>query len=115
MAYLTFIDHIDMVVDDPQRMADFLTSIGFTLKRKIGGTRGSYEVAFPGPADQPILELTPSMSTNGETRPLGLRHIAIRSTNIQETYEELTARGYQFDDAPRPVPETGRLLTNLQV
>jgi catechol 2,3-dioxygenase-like lactoylglutathione lyase family enzyme len=113
MAHLTNIDQIDIVVENPQRMAEFLTSIGFTFRRKTDGARGSYEVAFPGLGDQPILELTPSTTADGAARSVGLRHIAVRSTNIHETYEELTARGYHFDQPPRPIPETSRLLTNL--
>lgn len=114
MAYLGSIDHIDVVVEDPKKMADFLVSIGFTHVRETEGGRGSVEVAFPGEGDQPILELTPSDQGNGKVRPLGLRHIALRSTNIDKTFEELNARGYTFDKPPRLIPQTGRMLTNLK-
>lgn len=113
MSHLGSIDHIDIVVEDTEKMAEFLISIGFTMVRKAEG-RGSIEVAFPGKGDQPILELTAADSGNGKKRPLGLRHIAVRSTNLDATYSELTARGYTFDKPPRQIPETGRMLTNLK-
>ena len=71
-------------------------------------------MAFPGEGDQPVLELTSRDQGNGKVRALGLRHIAVRSTDINKTYEELTARGYTFDKPPRPIEATGRMLTNLK-
>lgn len=113
MSHLGAIDHIDVVVDDPKAMADFLVSIGFALVREMH-SRGSIEVAFPGEGDRPILELTPRVQANGDVRELGLRHIAIRSSDIAKTFEELTARGFTFDTPPRLVEETGRMLANLK-
>ena len=113
MAHLGSIDHIDIVVEDTEKMAEFLISIGFTMVRKAEG-RGSIEITFPGEGDQPILELTAADSGDGKVRPLGLRHIALRSSDIDATYGELTARGYSFDKPPRLIPETGRMLTNLK-
>lgn len=114
MAYLGSIDHIDVVVDDPRKMAEFLVSVGFTPVRETEGGRGSIEIAFPGEGDQPILELTPRDQGNGKVRELGLRHIALRSSDINKTFEELNSRGYTFDKPPRLIPETGRMLTNLK-
>ena len=114
MAHLGSIDHIDIVVQDPEKMADFLISVGFKLVRKTDQGGGSVEVAFPGQGPQPILELTSADQGNGKVRPLGLRHIAVRSSNIQATFNELTARGYTFDTPPRPIAATGRMLTNLK-
>lgn len=114
MSHLGSIDHIDIVVEDPRQMADFLVSIGFTHVRETEGGRGSIEVAFPGEGDQPILELTPRDPGTGKVRELGLRHIALRSSDINKTFEELTAKGYRFDKPPRLIGETGRMLTNLK-
>ncbi|MES2291103.1 MAG: VOC family protein [Pseudomonadota bacterium] len=113
MAHLGSVDHIDIVVNDPSVMADFLVSIGFKPVREAEG-RGSIELAFPGEGDQAILELTAADSGNGKVRPLGLRHIAVRSSNIDATFKELTERGYVFDKEPREIPATGRMLTNLK-
>jgi len=114
MAFLGPIDHIDIVVENPLQMADFLVSIGFTLVRKLehGGT--AVELAFPGEGDQPILELTSRDQGNGKVRELGLRHIALRSSDIHKTFEELSSRGYTFDKPPRPIEATGRMVTNLK-
>lgn len=114
MTHLGGIDHIDIVVQDPEKMADFLVSIGFKLVRKTDHGGGSIEVAFPGQGPQPILELTSADQGDGKVRPLGLRHIAVRSSDIQATFNELTAKGYTFDKPPRPIPATGRMLTNLK-
>lgn len=113
MAHLGTIDHIDIVVQDPDKMADFLVSVGFKMLRKAEG-RGSVEVAFPGEGDQPFIELSAADTGNGKVRPLGLRHIAVRSSDIDATYKELTDRGYTFDKEPRLIPETGRMLMNLK-
>lgn len=114
MAYLGSLDHIDIVVENPQQMADFLVSIGFKLVRKLEHGGEAVELAFPGEGDQPILELTSRNQGNGTIRELGLRHIAVRSSDINKTFEELTARGYSFDKPPRPIAATGRMLTNLK-
>jgi len=113
MAHLGTIDHIDIVVGDTVKMADFLISIGFKKVREAEG-RGSIELAFPGEGDQPILELTAADPGNGKVRPLGLRHIAVRSSDLDATFRELTERGYTFDKEPREIPATGRMLTNLK-
>lgn len=113
MAHLGTIDHIDIVVQDPDKMADFLVSVGFKMLRKAEG-RGSVEVEFPGEGDQPFIELSAADSGNGKVRPLGLRHIAVRSSDINATYKELTDRGYSFDKEPRLIPDTGRMLMNLK-
>ena len=95
-------------------MADFLIAIGFTLVRETGHGGGSVEVAFPGyAADAPILELTSQEQENGAVRPLGLRHIAVRSTDIKASYDLLKASGYKVDE-PRVIPATGRTLFNVK-
>jgi catechol 2,3-dioxygenase-like lactoylglutathione lyase family enzyme len=114
MAYLGSLDHIDIVVENPQKMANFFVSIGFKLVRKLDHGGDAVELAFPGEGDQPILELTSRDQGDGRVRDLGLRHIAVRSSDINKTFEELTARGFTFDKPPRPIEATGRMLTNLK-
>lgn len=107
------VDHIDIVVEDTERMAEFLIALGFTVIRRTAGARGSIELRFPGEGDQPFIELTPSTTPDGKTRPLGLRHLAVRAPDLEETYSVLSARGYRFNGPPRQVGDTGRTLTNL--
>lgn len=107
------LDHIDIVVEDTERMAGFLTALGFTVIRRTAGTRGSIELRFPGEGEQPFIELTPSAAPDGRTRPLGLRHMAVRAPDLAETYRVLSAQGYRFNGPPKQVGDTGRTLTNL--
>jgi len=50
MTHLTTIDHIDIVVENPEKMAAFLTSIGFTFKRKTRRA-GLVRSSLPGTGD----------------------------------------------------------------
>lgn len=114
MANLGAIDHIDIVVANPKEMANFLISVGFTLVRETDHGGGSVEVAFPGyAANPPILELTSQDQGNGTIRPLGLRHIAVRSSDIRGSYEALKGKGYRVDE-PRVIEATGRTLFNVK-
>ena len=113
MSKFTALDHIDIVVQDPDTMADYFISLGFTEIRRTDHNGGAVELRFPGEGDQPILELT---AQHGEGRPsfnLGLRHMALRCDNVDQTYRELTEEGKTFDKEPRAIPSTGRRLTNL--
>jgi len=107
------LDHIDIVVDDVPLMRGFFEAVGFVVIRQTDHGGGAVELRFPGPGDQPILELTPRAGANGATRPLGLRHMALRVADIEATLAELTGRGLRVDKPPRVIPETGRRLANL--
>lgn len=113
MAMFEGIDHIDIAVDDPEKMAGFLTAFGFEMVRRAPANRGSIEVRFPGGPTQPILELTPSRSPTGKVIPLGLRHLAIRASDLEATHKELLAKGYKFSGPIRDIEDTGRRLANL--
>lgn len=114
MSTLGQIDHIDIVVDDPQKMAGFLEALGFVRLRETGGGRGSVELRFPGEGDQPFVELTPSAQANGTRRPLGLRHLALRAVDLDATFAALSGQGFEVASPPRAVAETGRRLFNLR-
>lgn len=113
MSELTGIDHIDIVVRDPEAMGDFLQSVGFTLHRRTAEARGSIELRFPGEGEQPILELTPALDAKGNERPLGLRHVALRSSDINAIFEHFRGQGLPIKGEPRVIPDTGRTLFNL--
>ena len=113
MAAFEGIDHIDVVVDDPEKMTEFLLALGFVMVRRAPASRGSIEIRFPGGDNQPILELTPSKNPNGKVIPLGLRHVAIRAQDLEATHAELLAKGYKFNGPIRDIEDTGRRLANL--
>ena len=113
MAAFEGIDHIDVVVEDPEKMTEFFLALGFAMVRRAPASRGSIEIRFPGGNNQPILELTPSKSPSGKVIPLGLRHIAIRAKDLEAAHKELLANGYKFSGPIRDIEDTGRRLVNL--
>lgn len=108
------LDHIDIVVSDPQVMAQYLESLGFRRIRETAGGRGSIELRFPGAGDQPFIELTPQVAPDGSTRPLGLRHMALRADDLDSDYAILTELGFEAESPPRQIAQTGRRLFNLR-
>lgn len=113
MAQFQGIDHIDIVVEDPEKMTEFLISLGFVMVRRAPASRGSIELRFPGGESQPILELTPSKSPNGKVIAPGLRHMAVRADDLEATHADLLAKGYRFSGPIREVEDTGRRIANL--
>lgn len=109
----TGIDHIDIVVDDVPTMSAFFEAVGFSVIRETAHGGGAVELRFPGAGNQPILELTPRHGADGSTRPLGLRHMALRVTDIEATLADYATRGLYPAKPPRVVPETGRRLANI--
>jgi catechol 2,3-dioxygenase-like lactoylglutathione lyase family enzyme len=113
MTTLGQLDHIDIVVADPQVMAQYLETLGFQRIRETAGGRGSIELRFPGQGDQPFIELTPQLAADGSSRPLGLRHMALRAGDLDADYAALGSEGFETDSAPREIAQTGRRLFNL--
>lgn len=113
MTTLGQLDHIDIVVADPQSMAHYLETLGFQRIRETAGGRGSIELRFPGQGDQPFIELTPQLAADGSSRPLGLRHMALRAGDLDADYAALRSDGYETDSPPREIAQTGRRLFNL--
>ncbi|MFP9139181.1 VOC family protein [Devosia sp. XGJD_8] len=113
MSKLLGIDHIDIVVQNPESMAQFLQSVGFSVHRRTAHGGGSIELVFPGDGEQPILELTSPTDAAGKARPLGLRHMALRASDIHETFELFRNQGLPVRGEPRSIADTGRTLINL--
>lgn len=105
------LDHVDIVVGNPDEMAAFLAVVGFRVIRRTAGTRGSIELAFPG--SDIVLELTPSRRTDGESLVLGLRHLALRCDDLDAAVAELTAAGFAFTGPARTIADTGRRVANV--
>jgi 4-hydroxyphenylpyruvate dioxygenase-like putative hemolysin len=103
------IDHIDIAVEDPDATAAFLVSVGCTIVSRNEHDGIAIELHLPGTKDL-ILELTMTRRASGKVFPPGLRHIAIRCTDIAATQAELSASGVTFDGPPKRVKD--RLLVN---
>ena len=113
MNNLDGLDHIDIVVTDVEAMSAFFQTVGFTVIRKTDHGGGAVELRFPGTGRQPILELTSEVDGSGNKRQLGLRHMALRSANIRQTFDDFIARALPLKGEPRKVEATGRTLINL--
>lgn len=113
MSNIIGIDHIDIVVEDPITTARFLEMMGFEILRHMEGARGSVEVRIPGGSGQPILELSPACDAAGKVRPLGLRHIAYSSPDLEATIADFAAVGLLPKCPPRRVADTGRRVVNF--
>jgi len=107
---VTGLDHVDIVVGDPDAMADFLCRAGFSLHRRTEGGRGSVELRFPG--SDIILELTPSARPDGSRLALGLRHLALRCADLDAAISDLRGVGLEFPEPPRWIAATGRRVAN---
>jgi glyoxylase I family protein len=105
------LDHVDIVVGNPDEMATFLAAAGFRVIRRTAGTRGSIELAFPG--SDIVLELTPSRRADGESLELGLRHLALRCDDLDAAVTELAAAGFAFTGPVRTIADTGRRVANV--
>ncbi|WP_295048510.1 VOC family protein [uncultured Paracoccus sp.] len=107
------IDHIDLVVKDPDEMAAFFMALGYRFHRRTDHGGGSIELHFPGEGEQPILELTSQQDGTGKVRPLGLRHIALRADDLQAAITHFSAKSLSVKSGPRTIPDTGRTVVNL--
>lgn len=104
------LDHIDIVVGDTEIAAEFFAKLGFSVVRRLGDGRGSIELRFPG--SDIILELTPSLRADGRRLPLGLRHMALRCSDLDAAVSAFTAAGLAIPEGPRLVAATGRRVAN---
>ena len=119
------IDHINIVVSDPERSVRFYTELlGFRESKRahlegewieyIVGLKGVIaDVAFIlAPSGEPRIELLCYKTPKGEAIPLnsfantvGLRHIALRVDDIYATAEKLKNAGVKLRGEPVIVPE----------
>ncbi len=107
---ITGLDHIDIVVQNPEEISDFLCKAGFSLHRHLADGRGSIELKFP--SSDIILELTPASRPDGSRAALGLRHLALRCSDLDAAVTNLTDAGLNFPEGPRLVAATGRRVAN---
>ena len=103
------IDHIEINVDDLEKMVAFFKRVGFTETRRTEHTEGSVELRFPGGPDAPILELNSSTK-----EPKGFQHIAMRSSNIDADYAEIVAKGLKISRPLGKPTSSGRRVFNIE-
>jgi catechol 2,3-dioxygenase-like lactoylglutathione lyase family enzyme len=100
---ITQIDHIEIIVKDVEAHVAFYQKLGFTLLTRTDHHGGSAELQLPGP-NQPILEIHTVL---GEEN-IGINHIAFQAEDVFETFEELKAKGIEFNSEPYRNKHTGR-------
>jgi catechol 2,3-dioxygenase-like lactoylglutathione lyase family enzyme len=108
MSHISGIDHIEINVDDLDKMVEFFKKVGFVETRRTGHTGGSVELRFPGGPDAPILELNASA-----TEPKGFQHIAMRSSDIDADYAEMVGKGLTILRPLGAPTLSGRRVFNL--
>lgn len=118
------LDHVNLVVADMEAMIDFyrdVLQLRLTRRATISGAWISAitgldnvvaDVAFLEPESGPSIELlryrSPAGAATGILPPnaLGLRHLALRVTDIDGLVESMQARGVQFFSPVALVPNT---------
>ena len=97
------IDHIEIIVKDVKTHVEFYQKLGFKLLTWTDHHGGSAELQLPGP-NQPILEIHTVL---GEEN-IGINHIAFQADDVKQTFDELCAKGIEFDGEPYRNRHTGR-------
>ena len=122
---ITAIDHVNLVVTDMPRMLAFYRDVlGFTVTKQvtisgdwIGKTVGlddvSAEVVYLDLPSGPRIELLRFLSPDairvpGVDRPnaIGLRHMAFKVDDVDETMNKLRAAGVEFFSDVQTVPDS---------
>ena len=103
---LTYVDHIDMLVEDLEAQVEFLQKLGLVVKRRLPDHGNAVEMQLPG-EKQVVFE----MRACGDKKPC-IRHIAFHVEN-ENTVEELQANGVLFRTVNQFVPATGRTVSNV--
>lgn len=101
---ITSIDHIELIVRDVAAHVEFYKKLGFKEVRRTSHHKESVELQLPGD-NQPVIEFHELLM---EENP-GINHICLKSTNVQETFENLTSQGIDFYMPPTLSPTTGRM------
>ncbi len=119
------IDHLNIVVDDMQRMVDFYTKVlgmratkqaviaGPWIQDVTGLSSVEAEVVFLETAGKTTIELIHYRKPEGNSRLQGLerpnvqgfRHIAFRVTEIDQLVESIKAAGVKMLGAVQQVPD----------
>lgn len=103
------VDHIEIVANDADEMADFLTAIGFEEHRRTDHHGGSIEVT-PADADGPVFEI----HTVEEEENPGINHIAFSIDDIDQAMDRLKTVGVNHLTGPQFVESTGRTSINFR-
>ena len=104
------IDHIDIGVSDVEKCVKDLENMGFKVLARVDLHGGTVQLQCPG-TNQPVFELHPV--GHGGVEDTRVNHIAFKSDDVQETYDDLTSKGLVFMRAPSYNEDSGRTLCNL--
>ena len=110
---LTGIEHIDLAVADVKESIDVFQKMGFKILSRNDHHGGTAEMSLPG-ENQPIFDLHPA-NDEAAGGQLGVIHIAFKSDDLQETWDDLNRKGIVFGKAKGPhfAKGTQRNLFNL--
>ncbi len=103
---LTYVDHVDMLVQDLEAEVEFMQKLGLIIKRRLPEHGNAVEMQLPG-EKQVVFE----MRACGDKAP-GIRHIAFHVAD-ENTVDELKKNGVVFRTENKFVPATGRKVSNV--
>jgi len=110
---ITRIDHIDIMVRDVKSHVEFFKKLGFQVLRETTHDGESIEMGLPGD-NQIIIELRRARRAHNPC----VNHIALTTSDIERTQQELIASGLEFDQDGfgdiKLNKATGRLTSNLR-
>jgi len=105
------LEHLGLAARHPISLKDWYARV---LDARILFDNGmqppAFMLALPG---GPLLELYPAAHTRPETADnalSGWRHLALRVDSIEAAQAELSRRGVQFTESPKPAGWGGRVL-----
>ena len=105
---ISFLDHIEFVVDDVEEFVKFFETWGFEVSMRSDHHHGSAEMNLP---DQDlVIEIH---GVEGEENP-GINHLAWATDNIEECAKVAKEKGYKQVGEPRLYAPTGRMLLNFR-
>ena len=108
------IDHIAIISSDYQKAKDFyVDKLGFKVKREVERKdRDDFIITLEGPNGIEIELFIEKNPPRRVTRPeaAGLRHLAFRVKDIEESVEKLNKKGIETEEI-RIDPQNGKRMT----
>ena len=108
------IDHIAIISSDYQKAKDFyVDKLGFKVKREVERKdRDDFIITLEGPNGIEIELFIEKNPPRRVTRPeaAGLRHLAFRVQDIEESVEKLKKKGIETEEI-RIDPQNGKRMT----
>lgn len=108
------IDHIAIISSDYQKAKDFyVDKLGFKVKREVERKdRDDFIITLEGPNGIEIELFIERNPPRRVTRPeaAGLRHLAFRVQDIEESVEKLNKKGIETEEI-RIDPQNGKRMT----